>query len=115
MGLAVALIFGLYPWLIMKRPFVLWPFAILAALWAISVVYPKSLSPLYRVWMVLGGVLGKINSAIILSLCFLVLFSPVAVFFRLIKRDRLHRWTKQQQFFRKVRNNNNIRHMENPF
>ena len=117
MGLAVAIIFGLYPWMILKRGLSIWPFWVLGAFWSVSVIYPKLLSPFYTVWMFLGQVLGKINSTVILSLCYFVLFVPVALFFRLIKRDRLHRTHGNSvRSFRKVREQSaDAKSMENPF
>ena len=41
--------------------------------------------------MRVGGILGKINSTVILTLCYFFLFVPVAVIFKIMKRDRLHR------------------------
>lgn len=117
MGAAVAIIFGIYPWAILKKTLVCWPFYALGMFWAVAVVYPKILAPLYKVWMGIGFVLGRINSTIILSFCYFILFVPVAVLFRLIKRDRLQRYpSRSEKTFRKVRELKvQASHMDNPF
>lgn len=116
MGLAVALIFGLYPWLVQKKTLVTWPFVVLATFWAVSIVYPKALIPLYKAWMIMGSVLGRINSSVILSFCFFAFFFPIAVIFRLLKRDRLHRLPEECSTYRIHRSNLQSPHqMENPF
>lgn len=90
MGCAIALLFGLYPWLMLKRSLVLWPFGVCVGFVLVALVCPRILGPLYRLWMVLGSVLGGINSKILLSLCYWILFSPVAILFKISGRDRLH-------------------------
>ena len=117
MGIAVAGIFGLYPWIFLKKVFVVWPWYVLGGFWLMSIIYPKLLAPIYAVWMKVGHILGKINSTIILSLCYFVLFVPLAVIFRLMKRDRLHRWNlKSQQSYRKSRAGvSDSKQMEQPF
>lgn len=117
MGAAVAVLFSLYPWLILKKGFTVWPWYIVSTFWALSIVCPKILGPLYVVWMKLGNILGKINSTILLTLCFWVLFVPVALIFRLSKRDRLHRFNLlKQKSFRQFRENpKQVSQMELPF
>ena len=103
MGAAVAVIFGLYPRFVLKQEWMIWPFLVLGIFWAVSVIYPTLLSPFYRLWMFIGGILGKINSTIILTICFFVLFVPVAFYFRLIHRDRLRRLKSNRENYRKSR------------
>jgi len=117
MGGAVVVLFSLYPWLVLKREFVGWPWAVLGVFWLTALVYPKALNPLYRIWMRVGLVLGKINSTILLTICYAVLFFPLAVFFRVIKRDRLRRFSgRGETTFRQVRETSReVKQMEQPF
>ena len=117
MGAAVAVLFSLYPWLILKKSFVLWPWAIVAIFWSLSVLSPNALRPLYVLWMKIGNILGKINSTILLTLCFFVLFVPVSVFFKLAKRDRLERFSfLNKKSFRHIRSiSREPKQMEYPF
>lgn len=91
MGGVVSILFGAIPWLLLKKPFAIWPWYVLGIFWSLSIIYPSGLRPIYQVWMRVGGILGKINSTLILTLCYFFLFVPVAVFFKIMKRDRLHR------------------------
>jgi hypothetical protein len=57
---------------------------------------PALLAPLalrypFRVWMLIGHCLGWLNSRIIMTLLFFLVFTPVAIVFRIIKRDVLER------------------------
>lgn len=117
MGAAVAIIFGVYPWAILKKTLVCWPFYVLGMFWSVAVVYPKILAPLYKIWMTVGHALGKVNSTVILTLCYFILFVPVAGLFRLIRRDRLQRYpSRAEKTFRKVRELKvQASHMDNPF
>ncbi|AKD24647.1 hypothetical protein CL55_00003140 [Polynucleobacter duraquae] len=58
-------------------------FALAAVLW------PQSLTPLSRAWYLLGEILGKIVSPIILALIFYGLLTPIALITKLLGRDEL--------------------------
>ena len=65
-------------------------FAGLSATFALlALVAPGLLTPLNRLWMALGLLLGKIVSPLVLGLIFMVLITPVAVATRLFGRDVL--------------------------
>lgn len=50
---------------------------------------PGLLKRPYQAWMFVGGILGWINTRIILGLIFFVLFTPIAVVRRLMGKDSL--------------------------
>ncbi len=87
-GLALAvmfpLIFALFlPWLFdHARP--RWPLAAggIFLLWAL--VWPRGLYPVYRAWMAVAGVLGKITNAIVLGSVFFLLMMPLGVVLRML-------------------------------
>ena len=54
-----------------------------------ALVFPKGLLPFYKIMTLFGLVLGWINTRIILSVMFYLVFTPIAVFFRIIGRDGL--------------------------
>jgi uncharacterized membrane protein (DUF485 family) len=61
-----------------------------------AVVFVLSFIPpvarvLYILWMGLGITMGLVTSPIILALVFLVLITPVGLFFKLIQRDTMKR------------------------
>jgi len=55
----------------------------------ISIVKSDALLPLNKLWMRFGLLLGRIVSPIVLGIIFFVLFTPIAIFMRLIGRDEL--------------------------
>ena len=52
---------------------------------------PKVLSPIYKLWMSLAGILGWINTRILLGLIFYLLFTPIGLIMRVLQRDVLKR------------------------
>jgi len=68
-----------------------WILFLVAALilFFISLFRAKILSPLNKAWLVLGKILGKIISPLILGMIFLILLTPVAFICRLFGRDEL--------------------------
>jgi hypothetical protein len=59
--------------------------AVLGALVPMLLLYP------HRAWMLLGSLLGTINTRIILVVFFYVLFTPLALVMKLLKRDAMRR------------------------
>jgi hypothetical protein len=55
----------------------------------VSVLKPIALKFPYIYWLKLGGILGKINTVIILSALFYFLFTPISLILKLIKKDLL--------------------------
>ncbi|MBT3254637.1 MAG: sxtJ [Candidatus Marinimicrobia bacterium] len=52
-------------------------------------LFPLILKPLYVLWMSFALILGFIMTRIILGLIFFLIFSPIGLVFRLIKKDHL--------------------------
>lgn len=55
----------------------------------VTVIAPRRLSQLNKVWFKLGILLGKIFSPIILGAIFFILITPVALVARMLGRDEL--------------------------
>ncbi len=55
----------------------------------VAVFAPTLLTPLNKIWMKLGEIMGKIVNPLVLGIIFFVLISPVALFTRLFGRDEL--------------------------
>ncbi|WP_394952247.1 SxtJ family membrane protein [uncultured Helicobacter sp.] len=51
--------------------------------------FPRVITPVYRLWIVLGEGIGFVISRSILAILFFGIFTPVALVFRLIGRDVL--------------------------
>ena len=74
----------------------------------IGITAPRLLHYPYKVWMVLGHVLGWINSHIILGLVFIIVLQPIAYIMRLTGYDPLRNKRKGEKTYRENRQENNI-------
>ncbi len=57
---------------------------------------PGLLGPLHRGWMAVARVLGRVNTAIFLSIVFFLVLTPLGLAFRLSGRDELSRRRRLQ-------------------
>lgn len=72
----------LIPW-IWDIALPLWPLFAAGILILMGLLVPAALGPVYHVWMRFANVLGWINTRIILSLVFFVIFFPFGMVMRL--------------------------------
>ena len=81
----------LFPYLFGRgRDFpILWQIG--AALAVVGTLLPAVVKPLYYAWMTMALALGWVMTRVLLTIFFFVVLTPVALFFRLIGRDALHR------------------------
>lgn len=79
--------------------------------------FPVALQPIYRLWMKLGGVLGWINTRILLSLVYFLLVTPLALVFKALGKDPMNRkLNKKTQSYRKDLKSETTRYdMERPY
>jgi hypothetical protein len=90
-GLTFVVVFcaiGLWPLVFGNAPRI-WSLAIAALLLAVTLLVPKMLAPLNRVWFKFGIILHGIVSPIILGLMFFVAVTPIAVLLRLFGKRLL--------------------------
>ena len=67
-----------------------WGFTVVGALLVVAgIAAPRALGPVYRVWMTGAVAMGFVMTRVILTLAFVLVFVPVGLFFRLIRRDVL--------------------------
>lgn len=52
-----------------------------------ALVMPNLLSPIYKGWMKVGKVLGRVNSLLILSVIFYLVVTPIGFIFRMFKTN----------------------------
>jgi Saxitoxin biosynthesis operon protein SxtJ len=93
-GLTVGGIFagiGVWPLLIHSAPPRWWSFIIAAALLLPAAIYPQSLSWPYKAWMMLGHVLGWINTRIILGAVFYFVVTPTGIIRNWLGKDSMGR------------------------
>jgi len=90
-GAIVAVLFGvLLPWLWDLR-YPLWPWIVLAVLGSWALIAPATLRLVYILWMRLGLLISKVTTPIILGSVFVVVFVPVSLLFRILRRDPMRR------------------------
>jgi hypothetical protein len=116
MGGFIAAIFGLLiPW-IWDLEMARWPWITAAIFIAWGLAAPATLASVFHLWMKLGGVLGWINTRLLLAMVFYLMFFPLGVIMRLFGWDAMQRKLNANlQSYRsasKVRARDN---MENPF
>lgn len=59
-----------------------WPLVVSGAMMALYLVFPVGIYYPYRVWMAIAGVLGWINTRIILGVAFYLLIFPIGLLMR---------------------------------
>ena len=69
---------------------------------------PDLLSPCNRLWMYLGYCLGRVISPIIIGLIFFIIFTPISILFKLIRRDELNLLFKKKDTYWVERNQKSI-------
>ena len=57
----------------------------------ISLILPCILKPIYKTWMKIAAIIGKIIAFVVLGLFFYLVIVPVGLFMKLSKRDSLER------------------------
>lgn len=91
-GGIVAGLFGLVLPLLFRHSLPAWPWVVATILVSLALLSPRSLGPVYQIWMRIGLVLGFINTRIILGIIFYTLFVPMGLVMRVFfKRDPMNR------------------------
>ena len=68
-----------------------WALICSGAFFITALLIPDILKWFYIIWVKIGNVIGKINSYIIMFLLFFLIFTPVAIIFKIFGRDPLKR------------------------
>lgn len=118
-GLLVGGIFaiiGLLPPLLRGQELKLWALILAGALIIPALILPRSLAPIYRMWMTIGDVLGWINTRLILSVVFYGMFAPVGLVMRLFSKDLLRlKLDPESKTYRVMRSPRPASHMKRQF
>lgn len=91
-GIVFAIFFtliGLLP-LRAHHPVRWWALAAAGVFLGVALLQPVWLRPLNRVWTKLGILLGRVVSPVVTGIVFFLVVTPIAVLFRLLKKDPLH-------------------------
>ena len=92
----IGVLFGLFfPW-VFDRALPTWPWIAGGLFAAPALLFPGSLKSVYTIWMKIGGVLGWINTRIILGLLFYVIVFPMGLIMRLFGKDPMNRKLDKQ-------------------
>ncbi len=116
-GVIVIILFGLFlPWVFDANSLPLWPWIVAAALWLPALIWPRTLNPVYHVWMRIGHALGWINSRIILGLVFYIVLLPMGLIMRALGKDPMARkHDKSASSYRIASQQEPKERMEKPF
>jgi Saxitoxin biosynthesis operon protein SxtJ len=118
-GLIVGGIFvliGVWPAVWRGQPLRLWSLILGGVLIILALVWVRSLTHVYRLWMTVGEVLGWINTRVILGALFYLLFTPVGVWMRLHGKDPMRRTlAPEAESYRVVRQSRPSSHMTHQF
>ena len=110
-----AIFMGLLPW-VFERDIHWWPSVISAVLLSLYFLYPAGIYYPYRVWMAIVGVLGWINTRLILGMAFFFLIFPIGFFMRSIGKLQYNARSKTADSFW-IRREENLtkNNLEDPF
>ena len=104
----------LIPW-IWDIALPLWPVIAAAILGSMALIVPAALGPVYKVWMRFADVLGWINTRIILSLIFFLVFFPFGMVLRLFNDPMRRKLDDSVASYRIPSTPPKIENMERPF
>ena len=108
MGLGLPIVFG---WLIplingdVFNPWTLWIGLLILPL---ALLNPKLLLFFYKKWILLGDLLGWINSHFILGIIFFCVLLPISIFMKFFGYDPLKLKSKKIKSFREIKKNHKI-------
>ncbi len=116
MGLMIAVFFGvILPW-IWGGQYWAWPWWAGGVLAGFGLTWPMALKWMYVAWMKIGGILGRINTTLILGLAYLLIFVPLGLILRVFGKDTLEkRWPENVKTYRRIRLSRAATHMERQF
>lgn len=114
-SLIAVLLGGLIPWL-RGRSYPAWPWIVGAVLLGCGAIYPAALRYPFAIWSAAGGLLGWINSRLILGLVFYLLVTPMGLVMKLMGRDPMARkFEPGAQSYRVASRRAPAQNLERPF
>jgi hypothetical protein len=118
-GLLVGGIFcliGSWPLIYRGEPIRLWAIVLGGMLVLLGGLVPTVLSPVFKVWMKIGHVLGWINTRILLGIVFYGLVTPLGLLFRMMGKDKMRlAMSETYPTYRVTRNPRPRSHMDHQF
>lgn len=114
-GAIVAALFGVLLPYLFDHAWPRWPWVIAAILIAWATVAPGTLRLVYRGWMRIGLLIGKIMTPVILTLVYVIAVIPTAMILRISGKDLLHRDFDDSPSYRVESKEPSIDNLEKPF
>jgi len=90
-AISIVLIFGLFIPLVFSKNIPNWPWIVFGVFVLVALLVPMALTVIYKPWMVIGHFIGAINTKIILTIIFFLVFTPVALLFKVLGKDPMNR------------------------
>jgi hypothetical protein len=88
----VFIVIALFP-LLGGRPLRLWALLVATAFLGVALLRPRLLAPANRLWLAFGLLLHRVTSPLILGMLFFLMFTPMGLLMRVLRRDPLRlRW-----------------------
>lgn len=75
----------LLPW-VFDHSIPYWPVFVSAVLLSFYLIYAKSIYPIYRVWMIIAGCIGWVNTRVILAFIFYIIIFPIGYLLRILNK-----------------------------
>lgn len=112
----MVVLFGfLLPWFF-DKVFPIWPWWVFAVTGSLAIIYPLGLKMLYKAWMLFGGMMGWLNTRLILGIVFYLVFVPFGLVMKLFGKDPLLRkFDRKMTTYRITNYTDDKDNMENPF
>ena len=108
LGIFFPLIFGLLLPFIFEHSISVWSFWLGGVCLGIGILKPTLLTLPYKYWMLLGNILGWINSRIILSIVFIFVLCPIAFFMKFFKYDPLNLKKMKKRSYKILKHHNDF-------
>lgn len=111
-----ALVYALWPLLFRGEPLRLWAIGVSGVFGVVGVVMPGILKHPYRGWMMIGHVLGWVNTRIILGVLYYMIVVPMGLVMQAMGHDPMNRaLVPGMDTYRVVREPRPASHMKNMF
>ena len=109
----VFLIISLWP-LLKGNDLRIWSLIISILFLILGLLKSKFLTPLQRIWIKFGELLGKIISPIVLAIVFFIVVTPIGLFMKVLRKDLLNlKFTKNKSYW--IKRDKDLGPMKNQF
>lgn len=115
-GAIFIVLFGLIIPFVIGAKVSLWPYVIGGILIFWGLVLPRSLNPVYMLWMKFGIVIGWVMNRVVLFVFFYLILFPVSMIMKMIGRDPMNRKLDQTiHSYRVITKQRDSLHMQKPY